>query len=92
MWIKRDKKDTKRGAGRRPATFLRRGTPKNCRLCQEDLRDIDYKDLERVGRFVTERGKIMPSRISGACATHQRSLAVAIKRARYMALLPYVAA
>lgn len=73
-------------------TFAGRGTRKTCRLCQEDVRDVDYKDLERVARYVTERGKIMPSRISGACARHQRHLAVAIKRARYMALLPYVAA
>jgi len=51
---------------------------------------IDYKDLERIGRFVTDRGKILPSRLTGTCALHQRVLTRAIKRARFMALLPYV--
>ena len=78
-------------ARRAPSPFPRRFVRKTCRFCQEDVREIDYKDIERVGRCVTERGKIMPSRISGTCAKHQRRLALAIKRARYMALLPYVA-
>jgi small subunit ribosomal protein S18 len=51
---------------------------------------IDYKDLERIGRYVTDRGKIIPSRLTGTCATHQRRLARAVKYARFMALLPYV--
>ncbi len=72
--------------------FIRRGPPKVCRLCADKVETIDYKDIERVARYVTERGKIIPSRLTGACAKHQRRLAVAIKRARYMALLPYVAA
>jgi len=55
------------------------------------VEEIDYKELERLFRYVTDRGKILPSRLSGTCAKHQRRLAVAIKRARYMALLPYVA-
>ncbi len=54
------------------------------------MRAIDYKDLERLSRYVTDRGKIMPSRVTGTCAKHQRRLATAVKRARYMALLPYV--
>ncbi len=71
--------------------IIRRGPPKSCRLCAERIDEIDYKELDRLSRFVSERGKITPSRITGTCARHQRRLAVAIKRARYMALLPYVA-
>ena len=51
---------------------------------------IDYKDVNRLKKFITEKGKIIPRRASGVCAEHQRDLSVAIKRARYMALLPYV--
>ena len=76
--------------------FVRRGggggPKKACRFCTDKVRDIDYKELSRLARYVTERGKMIPSRITGTCATHQRALSVAIKRARYMALLPYVAA
>ena len=61
-----------------------------CRFCSEKVEHIDYKDLERIGRYVTERGKILPSRLTGTCAKHQRVLTRAIKRARFMALLPYV--
>ncbi|MBI4597321.1 MAG: 30S ribosomal protein S18 [Candidatus Omnitrophica bacterium] len=62
---------------------------KPCRFCAEHLEAIDYKDLERLGRCVTDRGKIIPSRLTGTCAKHQRVLTRAIKRARFMALLPY---
>ena len=61
-----------------------------CRFCSDKVEHIDYKDLERIGRYVTERGKIIPSRLTGTCARHQRVLTRAIKRARFMALLPYV--
>jgi small subunit ribosomal protein S18 len=61
-----------------------------CRFCTEKVEFIDYKDLERIGRYVTDRGKILPSRLTGTCARHQRVLTRAIKRARFMALLPYV--
>ena len=71
--------------------IIRRGPRKSCRFCAERIDEIDYKELDRLSRFVSERGKITPSRITGTCARHQRRLAVAIKRARYMALLPYVA-
>ena len=71
--------------------IIRRGPRKVCRFCTDRVEDIDYKDLERVSRYVTDRGKIMPSRVTGTCARHQRRLAIAIKRARYMALLPHVA-
>ena len=61
-----------------------------CRFCAEKVQHIDYKDLERLSRYVTDRGKILPSRLTGTCAGHQRVLTRAIKRARFMALLPYV--
>ena len=67
-------------------TFVKRP----CRFCSEKVELVDYKDLDRIGRYVTDRGKIIPSRLTGTCAKHQRRLAVAIKRARFMALLPYV--
>ncbi len=63
---------------------------KVCRFCTDKVDVIDYKDLERIGRYVTDRGKILPSRLTGTCAWHQRVLTRAIKRARFMALLPYV--
>ena len=64
---------------------------KVCRFCTEKASSIDYKDFGRLQKFLTERGKIIPSRISGNCAKHQRALARAIKRGRAIALLPYVA-
>jgi small subunit ribosomal protein S18 len=54
------------------------------------VRFIDYKDDRTLGRFLTDTGKILPSRLSGACARHQRQLSTAIKRARYLALVPYI--
>ncbi len=62
---------------------------KVCKFCTNKLR-IDYKDPDTLRRFVTERGKILPRRITGSCAKHQRALAVAIKRARALAFLPFV--
>ncbi len=62
---------------------------RSCRLCAEKIDYIDYKDIKMLQVFVPERGKIMPRRISGTCALHQRKLAEAIKRARNIALLPY---
>jgi small subunit ribosomal protein S18 len=63
---------------------------KVCKFCNQKLR-IDYKDADTLRRFITERGKILPRRITGTCAKHQRALAQAIKRARMIALLPFVA-
>jgi small subunit ribosomal protein S18 len=63
---------------------------KVCRFCTQKLR-LDYKDADVLRRFITERGKILPRRITGTCAKHQRVLAAAIKRARIIALLPFVA-
>ena len=64
---------------------------KVCTFCVDKVEHIDYKDLARLRRFVTERGKILPRRMSGNCAKHQRQLSIAIKRARHIALLPYSA-
>jgi small subunit ribosomal protein S18 len=72
---------------RRPVFFKR----KVCFFCKEKIDYIDYKDIELLRKYVTERGKILPSRTSGNCARHQRMLATAIKRARFVALLPYTA-
>jgi small subunit ribosomal protein S18 len=63
---------------------------KVCRFCTQKLK-ADYKDADMLRKFITERGKILPRRITGTCAKHQRALAVAIKRARIIALLPFVA-
>lgn len=62
---------------------------KFCRFCTDSNLTIDYKDYQTLREFITERGKIMPRRITGNCAKHQRSLTLAIKRARAIALLPY---
>ena len=69
----------------------RRAKKKVCAFCVDKVELIDYKQADRLRRFVTERGKILPRRISGNCARHQRQLTVAIKRSREMALLPYTA-
>ena len=62
---------------------------KVCAFCQEKIAEIDYKDVNRLKKFITEGGKILPRRMSGTCAAHQRLLATAIKRARITALLPF---
>ncbi len=69
----------------------RRSHPKRkvCRFCADKQLTIDYKNVSILEQFVTERGKIVPRRISGTCAKHQRKLALAIKRARNIALMPY---
>ncbi len=64
---------------------------KVCKFCVDKVEQVDYKDVRRLRSFVTDRGKIIPRRISGTCAPHQRELTVAIKRARNIALLPFVA-
>ncbi len=79
----------KRKTTRRKKTFIRK--KKRCRFCLDKTKAIDYKELDRLSRFITERGKILPSRISGNCAGHQRMLARAIRRARSIALMPYIA-
>ena len=63
---------------------------KVCKLCERGIRHVNYKDEHLLSRFVTDRGKILPRRATGSCARHQRQIATAIKRARYLALLPYI--
>ncbi len=62
-----------------------------CRFCEEGISYIDYKDEKRLLRFTTDEGKIIPRRTSGMCARHQRQLVKAVKRARHLALIPFVA-
>lgn len=73
------------------ARGARKGRKKSCTFCVDKVEAIDYKDISRLRRYVTERGKILPRRISGNCAGHQRQLTRAIKRARNIALLPFTA-
>lgn len=72
----------KRERGRRPRKRV-------CAFCVDKVEGIDYKEINKLRKFTTERGKILPRRISGNCAKHQRQLTAAIKRARVMALLPF---
>ncbi|GAB4118369.1 MAG: 30S ribosomal protein S18 [Roseiflexaceae bacterium] len=77
------------GAGNRRKFSTRR---KVCTFCADKIRQVDYKDVKRLQRFVSERGKILPRRRTGTCARHQRTLTRAIKRARFMVMLHFVAA
>lgn len=67
----------------------RRGRKKICAFCSEKVTQIDYKDAAMLRRFISERAKILPRRVTGTCACHQRGLTQAIKRARHLALLPF---
>ena len=67
-----------------------KGRRKVCQFCVDKIDSIDYKDVARLRRFMSERAKILPRRVTGTCARHQRDLTVAIKRARQIALLPFV--
>ncbi|MDR1837055.1 MAG: 30S ribosomal protein S18 [Treponema sp.] len=83
-----DRDDDRSGRGGKGAkVFFKK---KVCKFCTQKLK-IDYKEADTLRRFITERGKILPRRIIGTCAKHQRALALAIKQARSIALLPYVA-
>jgi small subunit ribosomal protein S18 len=82
------KKDAKGGEAPRRGGFFRRR--RVCKFCAEKIDYINYKDVRLLAPFLPERGKIQPRRISGTCALHQRKLQVAIKRARQLALIPYV--
>lgn len=84
------KKDNNRnGYDRGDGMRNRRPRRKLCSFCVDKVEGIDYKDVPRLRKYTSERGKILPRRISGTCAKHQRQLAIAIKRARHIALLPY---
>ncbi len=73
----------KRERGRRPRKRV-------CSFCVDKVESIDYKDTQKLRKYITERGKILPRRISGNCAKHQRQVTIAVKRARNIALLPYM--
>ena len=70
---------------------MRKGRKKVCAFCVEKAEYIDYKDSAKLRRYISERGKILPRRVTGVCTKHQRELTTAIKRARHLALLPYAA-
>jgi small subunit ribosomal protein S18 len=80
--------------GRRPGGGRTRRIfrPKSCKFCSDQVTLIDFRDTARLAKFTSERGKITPRRISGTCAAHQRQLSRAIKHARTVALMPYIAA
>ncbi len=84
---KKDDKDKDKDKGGR-RTFFRR--KRVCKFCAEKIDHVSYKDVKLLTPFIPERGKIQPRRISGTCATHQRAVQTAIKRARQLALIPYV--
>lgn len=75
----------------RPMNRGRKARKKVCGFCVDKVENIDYKDIARLRRYMSERGKILPRRVTGTCARHQRELTVAIKRARHLALLPCTA-
>ena len=79
------KSKTKRGGKRKD--FFRK---KVCKFCLDKVDKMDYKDVNKLRKFITEKGKILPGRMTGNCARHQRVLALAVKKARYIALLPFV--
>ena len=74
---------------RRPNNSMRR--KKVCQFCAEKTKTIDYKDTDTLKKYITERGKILPRRVTGTCSAHQKTVTTAIKRARIVALLPYIA-
>jgi small subunit ribosomal protein S18 len=67
----------------------RKRRPKVCHYCVDKIDHVDYKESEKLRRYITDRGKIIPRRVTGTCAKHQRQLTRAIKRARFLALLPF---
>ena len=75
---------------KRPGSAIAPGRRKSCLFCKDKVEEVDYKNLNQLRRYISEKGKIRNRRISGACRRHQRQVAVAVKRAREMALLPYV--
>ena len=68
----------------------RRGRKKVCAFCVDKVENIDYKDIAKLRRYMSERAKIVPRRVTGTCARHQRQLTVAVNRARHLAMLPYI--
>ena len=84
-------KREQQGTRRRPGHAAAGGRRKSCYFCKEKIEEVDYKNYNQLRRYISEKGKIRSRRITGACRRHQEQIAVAVKRAREMALLPYVA-
>ena len=84
-------RDRREQRGRRTGPAAAPGRRKSCYFCREKIDEVDYKTYNQLRRYNSEKGKIRSRRITGACRRHQRQVAVAVKRAREMALLPYVA-
>ena len=80
--MEKDRERAPRGA--------KRARKKVCMFCADSIDYIDYKDVARLRRFMSERAKILPRRVTGTCARHQRQLTIAVKRARHLALIPYI--
>ncbi|MCL2756805.1 MAG: 30S ribosomal protein S18 [Coriobacteriia bacterium] len=72
------------------AEFVRQPRKKYCQFCKDEVKYIDFKEVNLLRKYMTDRGKIKPRRVTGACTQHQHDLATAIKRAREMALVPYI--
>jgi small subunit ribosomal protein S18 len=87
MAQQKDRQQTQRKRPGGPAGQVRR---KNCFFCKDKIEEVDYKNYNQLRRYISEKGKIRSRRITGACRRHQRQVALAVKRAREMALLPYV--
>jgi small subunit ribosomal protein S18 len=81
----------KQAPRRRPSAAAGPQRRKSCYFCKEKIEEVDYKNYNQLRRYISEKGKIRSRRITGACRRHQEQVAVAVKRAREMALLPYVA-
>lgn len=82
-----DNKNAKRGS--KNDKNFRRPRKKVCSFCVDRVEEIDYKDVEKLRKYVSDKGKILPRRVTGTCAKHQRKVTEAIQRARHIALLPY---
>ena len=87
-YAKKDNKGSDKYDGK--SSMQRKPRKKACPFCVEKAQSIDYKEISKLRKFTSERGKIYPRRISGTCAKHQRQLTTAIKRARHVALLPFI--
>jgi small subunit ribosomal protein S18 len=88
-----DRADREQRSEREPGSSFRRNVRRRgCMFCSDESQTINYKDPQSLRYFITDRGKIVPRRISGCCAKHQREMTLAIKRARNVALLPFTAA
>jgi len=91
MYIKKFDKSKKERRDKKEPLKKKVFRKKPCKFCMDKIEGIDYLDYQKFQKFLTERGKIIPSRITGSCAKHQRQLARAIRKARVAALLPFVA-